>query len=102
MSLEKLTAEINQQISLIQEAIAADKIPDFKPVHQKLDIFTEELRRYDAAIAKQYTGLLAVWGDEIRKSSESLQRRMSEIKDELSGIQNQNRAIRGYNYLKPE
>ncbi|HCR85215.1 MAG TPA: hypothetical protein DIV86_00900 [Alphaproteobacteria bacterium] len=100
MQIEKLTSQINQQIGLIQQAVAADKIPDFKPVQQAIDIFTSEMKKLDAPSARQYMSLLAVWGEELRKSSEALNQKMSEIKEELNGIQSQNKAIRGYNYLR--
>lgn len=97
--MEKLTLEINQQITLIEEAIAADKIPDFRPIQQKLEVFTDNLKNMDAAPARQYQDLLSAWSAEIKKSAEVLNKRIDEIRETLSSIQGQNKAIKGYNYL---
>lgn len=97
--LENLTSEINLQISQIQGSVAADKIPDFKIIHEKLDIFTQELKKLNPDDARKYSALLAVWGDEIRKASDALNGKMNEVRAELDKIQSQNKAIKGYNYL---
>jgi hypothetical protein len=99
--IEDLIKEINIDLNDINKQLEDDRIPsNIAELEEKITFFNEQVKIIGEPSKRQYSDVLNIWAMEVRKISEKLNFMMQDIRQSLESLQNQNKALKSYNYLK--